>query len=113
MRIGVLTGGGDVPGLNTCIKAIVNHAEEDGSEVLGFRRGWAGPLNVDPDDDTGRQRWVERLTRQSVRTIDRSGGIAPKRRAGGAHRKPSGTRTGASLFPESWGGDSGKPSRAS
>jgi 6-phosphofructokinase 1 len=43
MRIGVLTGGGDVPGLNTCIKAIVNHAEDRGFEVYGFRRGWAGP----------------------------------------------------------------------
>jgi 6-phosphofructokinase 1 len=74
MRIGVLTGGGDVPGLNTCIKAIVNHAEEKGWEVYGFRRGWAGPLNVDPDDDGDRQAWVERLTGQSVRTIDRSGG---------------------------------------
>ena len=72
MRIGVLTGGGDVPGLNPCIKAIVNHAEENGWEVYGFRRGWAGPLNVNPDDD-GDQR-VECLTRQSVRTIDRTGG---------------------------------------
>lgn len=72
MRIGVLTGGGDVPGLNPCIKAIANHAEENGWEVYGFRRGWAGPLNVNPDDD-GDQR-VERLTRQSVRTIDRTGG---------------------------------------
>jgi 6-phosphofructokinase 1 len=74
MRIGVLTGGGDVPGLNTCIKAIVNCAEEKGSEVYGFRRGWAGPLNVNPDNEDDQHQWVERLTRQSVRTIDRSGG---------------------------------------
>ncbi|MFQ5972251.1 MAG: 6-phosphofructokinase [Alphaproteobacteria bacterium] len=74
MRIGVLTGGGDVPGLNPCIKAIVNRAEENGWEAYGFRRGWAGPLNVNPDDDRDRDRWVQRLTRQSVRTIDRSGG---------------------------------------
>jgi 6-phosphofructokinase 1 len=74
MRIGVLTGGGDVPGLNTCIKAIVNHAEDKGFEVYGFRRGWAGPLNVNPDSEDDRHQWVERLTRQSVRTIDRSGG---------------------------------------
>ena len=40
MRIGVLTGGGDVPGLNSCIKAIVNSAEENGWQVFGFRRGW-------------------------------------------------------------------------
>ena len=74
MRIGVLTGGGDVPGLNPCIKAIVTGAEEAGSEVYGFRRGWAGPLNVNPDDDTGRDQWVSRLTPTSVRTIDRTGG---------------------------------------
>ncbi len=74
MRIGVLTGGGDVPGLNPCIKAIVNHAEENGWEVYGFRCGWAGPLNVNPDDEGDRSRWVERLTGQSVRTIDRFGG---------------------------------------
>ncbi len=74
MRIGVLTGGGDVPGLNPCIKAIVNRAEGAGWEVYGFRRGWAGPLNINPNDDSDRHRWVEHLTRQSVRTIDRSGG---------------------------------------
>ena len=74
MRIGVLTGGGDVPGLNPCIKAIVTGAEETGSEVFGFRRGWAGPLNVNLDDDGDRAEWVGRLTRRSVRTIDRTGG---------------------------------------
>ena len=74
MRIGVLTGGGDVPGLNPCIKAIVVGAEEMGIEVVGFRRGWAGPLNVNPDNATDRDQWVRPLTRQSVRTIDRTGG---------------------------------------
>ena len=51
MRIAVLTGGGDVPGLNSCIKAIVTSAVGNGWEVLGFRRGWAGPLHYDPDGD--------------------------------------------------------------
>ena len=74
MRIGVLTGGGDVPGLNPCIKAIVNRAAENGWEVFGFRRGWAGPLNINPDDASGREEWFEPLTTQSVRTIDRTGG---------------------------------------
>ena len=74
MRIGVLTGGGDVPGLNPCIKAIVSAADDTGSEVVGFRRGWAGPLNVNLDDDSDREDWVRPLTRQSVRTIDRTGG---------------------------------------
>ncbi len=74
MRIGVLTGGGDVPGLNPCIKAVVNRAADNGWEVLGFRRGWAGPLNYDPDSDADQSEWVEPLTPQSVRKIDRTGG---------------------------------------
>jgi len=75
MRVGILTGGGDVPGLNPCIKAVVTRAEENGWEVVGFRRGWAGLLNFDIDDDeNSRREWIEPLTRRSVRTIDRYGG---------------------------------------
>ena len=51
MRVGILTGGGDVPGLNPCIKAVVDGAEERGWEVLGIRRGWAGLLHYDPESD--------------------------------------------------------------
>jgi 6-phosphofructokinase 1 len=75
MRIGILTGGGDVPGLNPCIKAVVTRAEENGWEVLGIRRGWAGLLYFNPDaDGESRREWIEPLSRQSVRTIDRYGG---------------------------------------
>lgn len=75
MRIGILTGGGDVPGLNPCIKAVVNQAEDKGWEVLGIRRGWGGLLNYNPDDEEyARREWIEPLDRQSVRTIDRYGG---------------------------------------
>ncbi len=75
MRIGILTGGGDVPGLNPCIKAVVNGAEENGWAVLGIRRGWGGLLNYNPNDDEQANReWVEPLSRRSVRTIDRYGG---------------------------------------
>jgi len=74
MRIGILTGGGDVPGLNPCIKAVVSHAAANGWEVMGFRRGWAGPLNVNPDDGEDQARWLEPLTPERVRTIDRTGG---------------------------------------
>ena len=49
MRIGILTGGGDVPGLNPCIKAVVNRVVHDGHEVIGLRRGWAALLEYDPD----------------------------------------------------------------
>jgi len=75
MRIGILTGGGDVPGLNPCIKAVVTRAEENGWEVIGIRRGWAGLLHYNPDDEAASTgEWIEPLTRRSVRTIDRYGG---------------------------------------
>ena len=74
MRIGILTGGGDVPGLNPCIKAVVYRAADAGHEVIGFRRGWAGLLNFNIDDKENHQKWAMLLTKQSTRTIDRSGG---------------------------------------
>jgi ATP-dependent phosphofructokinase / diphosphate-dependent phosphofructokinase len=74
MRIGILTGGGDVPGLNPCIKAVVNRAEDAGIEVVGIKRGWGGLLNYNIDDTSNRAEWVQPLTRADVRTIDRYGG---------------------------------------
>jgi 6-phosphofructokinase 1 len=75
MRIGILTGGGDVPGLNACIKAAVNRVAVDGHQVLGIRRGWGGLLGFDPDDPAAdRDEFFEPLDPVAVRTIDRSGG---------------------------------------
>jgi len=74
MKIGILTGGGDVPGLNPCIKAVVNRAADAGIEVVGIRRGWGGLLNYNLDDEADRDEWVQPLTRNDVRTIDRYGG---------------------------------------
>ena len=74
MRIGILTGGGDVPGLNPCIKSVVNRAEDAGIEVVGIKRGWGGLLNYNLDDQSSRAEWVQPLTRADVRTIDRYGG---------------------------------------
>lgn len=74
MRIGILTGGGDVPGLNPCIKAVVNRAIDAGMEVVGIRRGWGGLLNYNPDDEADADEWVEPLGKRAVRTIDRYGG---------------------------------------
>ena len=73
-RVGVLTGGGDVPGLNVVIKAAVMRALEHGVEVLGLRRGWMSLLNLDPDDDTSLDRWTWQLTAERVRTVTRTGG---------------------------------------
>ncbi len=74
MRIAVLTGGGDVPGLNAAIKAVVLRAAEHGHEVLGLRRGWAGLLNIDPDDPTSIDEYTQPMDAAWVRTIDRTGG---------------------------------------
>jgi len=73
-RIGILTGGGDVPGLNPCIKAVVFRAIDAGYEVLGIRRGWGGLLNYNPADKQGSAQWIIPLTKTNTRTIDRSGG---------------------------------------
>src|SRR6187455_3722101 len=74
MRLAVLTGGGDVPGLNPCIKALVTRVEDAGHEVVGVRRGWAGLLECNPDDETTIDGNVRRLELGDVRTIDRTGG---------------------------------------
>lgn len=74
MRIGILTGGGDVPGLNPTIKAVVNRAAEENHEVVGIRRGWGGLLEFNRDDPDSYQRNIMLLNNQIVRTIDRTGG---------------------------------------
>jgi 6-phosphofructokinase len=74
MRMGVLTGGGDVPGLNPCIKAVVERVADHGHEVIGIRRGWAGILDVDPDDPSTAASLMIPLDRSRVRTVDRTGG---------------------------------------
>ncbi|MCA9882652.1 MAG: 6-phosphofructokinase [Anaerolineaceae bacterium] len=74
MRIGILTGGGDVPGLNPTIKAVVNRAIDDGHEVIGLRRGWGGIFELNPDDPETFDRHFIKLDRKIVRTIDRTGG---------------------------------------
>jgi len=73
-RVGILTGGGDVPGLNAAIQQLVWRMEEEGYEVLGLRRGWAALLHVKPYHDADNSSWLLPLTRASTRTIDRSGG---------------------------------------
>ncbi|MDF1556014.1 MAG: 6-phosphofructokinase [Deferrisomatales bacterium] len=72
--IAILTGGGDVPGLNPCIKTLAYRGFEEGLRVLGVRRGWAGLLNHNPDDPAsfgGNLVWIDK---NMVRTIDRTGG---------------------------------------
>jgi len=72
-RIAILTGGGDVPGLNAVIKSVVYRATEVGHSVLGVRRGWEGLTHLrvgehlDPD-------YIRPLDRINTRTIERTGG---------------------------------------
>lgn len=74
MRIGILTGGGDVPGLNACIKGVVNRVSQDGHQVIGIRRGWGGLTSTNPEDERTVSDNLIDLDLQTVRTIDRSGG---------------------------------------
>jgi 6-phosphofructokinase len=73
-RIGILTGGGDVPGLNATIKAFVWRMLEEPCEIIGLRRGWASLLNIIPDPEADNSAWILPLTRVLTRAIDRSGG---------------------------------------
>ena len=73
-RIGILTGGGDVPGLNVAIKAVVTRAQNHDIEVLGLRRGWQSVLQINPDDPATLEKTTMPLPLDRVRTIDRSGG---------------------------------------
>jgi 6-phosphofructokinase 1 len=73
-RIGILTGGGDVPGLNAAIKAFVWRMLDEPCEIVGLRRGWASLVNIIPDASADNSAWMLPLTRVLTRAIDRTGG---------------------------------------
>jgi 6-phosphofructokinase len=73
-RIGVLTGGGDVPGLNSAIKAIVEAGFDRDYEIIGIRCGWEGLTHLNMDDSHSKARYIMPLNRDNTRTIDRTGG---------------------------------------
>lgn len=70
-KIGILTGGGDVPGLNSVIKSAVYRASELGREMVGIRRGWQGLTHMKGPQDSD---YIRPLTRSNTRAIDRTGG---------------------------------------
>jgi 6-phosphofructokinase 1 len=72
--IGILTGGGDVPGLNPAMKAAVLTAIDAGYKVRGIRRGWQGLLHYDFDEPSTHDYYIRELGFVDVRTIDRTGG---------------------------------------
>lgn len=73
-RVAILTGGGDVPGLNMCIKSLVYHLIDSGFEPIGVRKGWEGLVQYNPHDpSTYGESFIE-LTKNIVRPIDRTPG---------------------------------------
>ncbi len=73
-KIAILTGGGDVPGLNATIKQVVWRALQEGYEVVGLRRGWEALAAYKIGDPEFNKPWIQPLVWNTVRTIDRSGG---------------------------------------
>ncbi len=72
--IAILTGGGDVPGLNPAIRAVTIRAHREGYRVLGIRRGWAGLVDYNADKSSDNSHCVQELTPQVVANVARSGG---------------------------------------
>src|ERR1700751_3537389 len=73
-RIGILTGGGDVPGLNAIIKTVTYRGSEDDIEAVGLRRGWEALTHLNLDDPDSKSRYLIPLNRENTRVIDRRGG---------------------------------------
>ena len=73
-RVAILTGGGDVPGLNMCLKSLVYRLIETGYEPIGVRKGWEGLIAYNPDDPTTYSDHFIELTKNMVRPIDRTPG---------------------------------------
>lgn len=74
MKIGILTGGGDVPGLNAVIKNVVYRSTSDGHQVTGIRLGWKGLTDLNLEDPQSVKHYILPLTRENTRIIDRFGG---------------------------------------
>jgi 6-phosphofructokinase len=73
-RVGILTGGGDVPGLNMCLKSLVYRLIDVGFEPIGVRKGWEGLLNYNPANPSSYSEYFIELTKNMVRPIDRTPG---------------------------------------
>src|SRR5580704_15961852 len=72
--IGILTGGGDVPGLNPAIRAVTIRALREGYEVIGLRRGWASLVDMVRDKDYDNTDNYQHLTEELVNRAGRTGG---------------------------------------
>src|SRR4030042_1952397 len=72
--IGILTGGGDVPGLNPAIRAVTIRAIREGYQVIGIRHGWEGTIKIIPDKDADNSEHYQILTEEIVNKAGRTGG---------------------------------------
>ena len=72
--IGILTGGGDVPGLNPAIRAVTIRALREGYQVIGLRRGWAGLVDIVREKDYDNSDNFQTLTEEIVNRAGRTGG---------------------------------------
>ena len=72
--IGILTGGGDVPGLNPAIRAVTIRALREGYKVIGIRRGWAGTMEIIRDEQADNSENFIVLTEEIVNRAGRTGG---------------------------------------
>jgi len=88
LRIGVLTGGGDAPGLNSAIRAVVRKAEKYGYEIIGIRRGWAGLLEMD----------TVKLEYENIRDIIHRGGTIIKTSRTNPKKSPNGVERACQNF---------------
>src|SRR5712671_7599534 len=89
-RIGILTGGGDVPGLNAVIKSVTYRGSENDIEVIGLRRGWEALTHLNVEDPASRSHYGGRSTGMSAvpQIADDFG--APRKSAEVGHKRPSG-----------------------
>jgi 6-phosphofructokinase 1 len=86
--IGILTGGGDVPGLNPAIRAVTIRALREGYQVIGLRRGWLGIASIVRDHEANNNDWYQILTEDIVNKAGRTGGTFCIPRARGPVRWP-------------------------
>jgi 6-phosphofructokinase 1 len=108
--IGILTGGGDVPGLNPAIRAVTIRALGEGYKVVGIRRGWAGLVHLVRDPQADNSEWVQSLTEEVVNRAGRTGGtflhssrtnpMSVKQEAVPSHLKDAYTKDVNDLIPE-------------
>ncbi|MEJ2752072.1 MAG: 6-phosphofructokinase, partial [Chloroflexota bacterium] len=73
-RVAILTGGGDVPGLNMCLKSLIYRLIDYGYDVVGVRKGWEGLINYNSHDTSAFSQHFIELTKNRVRAIDQTSG---------------------------------------